>query len=179
MSTDAGGRSLVDVTVEVTPVDAAVDADRFEVFQWQGGERTIRPLVPTGEPGVYRIEDPAPMGGERKTMVLLASGSQLGAVPIYLPADPEIGASETPFEPVREADMVPQTDLFLREALDGAPAWPGYIAGVVIVIAIGGTIAALAAGVVGLDRRRAGATAPPGARRLAGTRAEARASELV
>ncbi|MEX1164005.1 MAG: hypothetical protein WEB03_10530 [Nitriliruptor sp.] len=179
VSTDAAGRSLVDVTVEVTPVDAAVDADRFEVFQWQGGERTIRPLVPTGEPGAYRIEEPAPVGGERKTMVLLASGSQLGAVPIYLPADPEIGASEIAFEPVREADMVPQTDLFLREALEGAPTWPGYIAGVVIAVAIGGTIAALAAGVVGLDRRRAGSTPPPGRRDAVDAGTEARESELV
>jgi hypothetical protein len=161
VATDADGRSLIDVVVEVTPTDAAVDADRFEVFQWQGGERTLRPLVPTGEPGVYATEEPAPMGGERKTMVLLASGSQLGAVPIHLPADPEIGASEIPFEPVREQRLVPQTDLFLREAVEGAPAWPGYIAGVVIAIAIGGTLTALAAGVVGLSRRRAGWTEPP------------------
>jgi hypothetical protein len=161
VTTDADGRSLIDVTVQVTPADAAVDADRFEVFQWQGGERTIRPLVATGEPGEYATEEPAPIGGERKTMVLLASGSQLGAVPISLPADPEIGASEIPFAEVREAAMVPQTDLFLREAVQGAPAWPGYLAGVVIVLAIGGTLTALAAGVVGLDRRRAGATLPP------------------
>lgn len=161
VSTDPDGRSLIDVTVEVTPADAAVDADRFEVFQWQGGERTIRPLVATAEPGVYRTEEPAPMGGQRKTMVLLASGSQLGAVPIFLPADPEIDASEIPFEEVREAAMVPQTDLFLREAIEGAPAWPGYIAGVVIAGAIGGTLLALTAGVIGLDRRRAGLTLPP------------------
>jgi hypothetical protein len=161
VATDADGRSLIDVVVEVSPPDAALDADRFEVFQWQGGERTLRPLVPTGEPGVYATEAPAPMGGERKTMVLLASGSQLGAVPIHLPADPEIGASEIPFEPVRDQALVPQTDLFLREAIQGAPAWPGYLAGVVIALAIGGTLAAVAAGVVGLDRRRAGLTAPP------------------
>jgi hypothetical protein len=167
VATDADGRSLVDVTVTVSPADAAEDADRFEVFQWQGGERTIRPLVATDEPGTYTIDDPAPIGGERKTMVLLARGSQLGAVPIALPADPEIGASEIPFEPVREAAMVAQTDLFLREAFDDAPAWPGRIAGVVIALAIGGTIAAIAAGVVGLDRRRSGRTSPPGHRTLA------------
>jgi hypothetical protein len=160
-----GDRDLVDVTVQLTPADAAVDADRFEVFQWQGGERTIRPLVATGDPGVYATTAPAPVGGERKTMVLLASGSAMGAVPIALPADPEIDASEVPFQPVREAAMVPQTDLFLREAVDGAPAWPGYLAGVVIVLAIGSTLAAVTAGVVGLDRRRAGLTLPPGAGR--------------
>jgi hypothetical protein len=162
VSTGDDGRSLIDVTVTLSPADAAVDADRFEVFQWQGGERTIRPLVATGQPGTYTIEDPAPIGGERKAMVLLTSGSRMGAVPISLPADPEIGASEIPFEPVREAAMVPQTDLFLREAFDDAPAWPGRIAGIVIALAIGGTIAAIAAGVVGLDRRRAGLTSPPG-----------------
>jgi hypothetical protein len=162
VSTDADGRSLVDVVVEVTPTDAAVDADRFEAFQWQGGERTLRPLVADGEPGRYRTTEPIPVGGERKTMVLLASGSQLGAVPIALPADPEIGASAIPFEPVRDQAMVPQTDLFMREAIADAPAWPGAIAGVVIALAIGGTLAALAAGVVGLDRRRAGRTSPPG-----------------
>jgi hypothetical protein len=162
VSADDTGRSLIDVTVALSPTDAAVDADRFEVFQWQGGERTIRPLVATGKPGTYTIEAPAPIGGERKSMVLLTSGSRMGAVPISLPADPEIGASEIPFEPVREAAMVPQTDLFLREAFDDAPAWPGRIAGIVIVLAIGGTIAAIAAGVVGLDRRRAGVTSTPG-----------------
>lgn len=154
VATDADGRGLVDVVVEVTPADAAVGADRFEAFQWQGGERTIRPLVPTGDPGTYTIDDPLPIGGDRKAMVLLASGSRLGAVPIVLPADPEIGASEIPLEPVREQTMVPQTDLLLREAFDDAPAWPGYLAGIVIILAIGGTIATIVAGVVGLDRRR-------------------------
>ena len=94
-STPAGD-DLVDVTVEVSPVDAVVDADRFEVFQWQGGERTLLPLRATDVPGTYTTDAPVPIGGERKAFVLLVDGSDLGAVPIRFPADLEIGASRDP-----------------------------------------------------------------------------------
>jgi hypothetical protein len=170
---DPDGLGLVDVVVEVAPSDAVVEADRFEVFQWQGGSRTIGTLEATDTPGRYVSSGPLPTAGERKVFVFLVDGSELGAIPVSFPADPEIGASAIPLEEVREQPFETHTDLFLREALDDAPAWPGMIAGFVIAACIAAVLGAVAAGTVGLDRRRTGATPSPrtgvpGSRELVG-----------
>lgn len=158
---DPEGLGLVEVTVDVDPVDAVATADRFEVFQWQGMSRTIAPLQATDTPGRYVTDQPVPTAGERKTFVYYVEGSDLGAIPVRFPADAEIGASAIEMLDERTEPFDTHTDLFLREALDDAPAWPGAIAGVVIVGCIAAVLGAIAAGAVGLDRRRAGLTAPP------------------
>ena len=158
---DDSGLGLVDVTVTVDPADAVDTADRFEVFQWQGMSRTIAALEPGDEPGTYVADQPVPTAGERKVFVFYVEGSDLGSVPVSFPADPEIGASAIPMVEERTEPFRTHTDLFLREALDDAPAWPGLIAGFVIAGCIAAVLGSIAAGASGLDRRRAGLTAAP------------------
>ena len=59
------------------------------------------------------------------------------AAPIYLPADPEIGASAIPAVAERRVPFSLNTDILLREGKDG-PAWPALAAyaGVTLVVAL-------------------------------------------
>jgi len=80
---------------------------------------------------------PIPVGGTWKSMVGLQRGREVMAAPIYLPADPEIGASAVPAQAERRVAFSRNTDILLREAKDG-PAWAALLsyAGVAIVVAM-------------------------------------------
>ncbi len=60
-------------------------------------------------------------------MVSLLRGDQVMAAPVYLPADPEIGAPEIPAVASRDVAFVRNTTLLLREQHPG-PAWPAVLA---------------------------------------------------
>lgn len=117
---------MADVQVQLQPADAAVGATAFGLVSWQGGGRVLSELVEVG-PGRYMSATPMPITGSWKTMIGLQRGDQVMAAPIYLPADPEIGASAVPAEPVREISFVRNTEVLLREAHDG-PTWPAVVA---------------------------------------------------
>ncbi|HUQ62749.1 MAG TPA: hypothetical protein VM121_03220 [Acidimicrobiales bacterium] len=119
-----GDRATVEVTLD--PPDAAKDAIAFVVTSWQGGG-TVPAALDEVSPGVYRSSRPVPVSGSWKTVVSLARGDQLMAAPVYLPADPEIGAPEIPALPERTTPFVRNTTLLLREQHDG-PAWPALAA---------------------------------------------------
>ena len=123
------------VAVEVLPVDAADDATAFGVMSWQGGGREWAELEKVG-PGRYETAKALPITGSWKSMVSLMRGSEVMAAPVYLPADPEIGASAVPALPERRTAFVRNTDVLLREAKNG-PAWPAALAyaGVALVTA--------------------------------------------
>jgi hypothetical protein len=111
-----------DVRVEVSldPAGAASGADWFEVLAWQGGGRRAVPLVEVA-PGRYRAAGVVPTGGSWKAMVYLARGSELVALPISFPADPQYGSQGVPLAPVREGAFVPSQRLLTTEAHDGPP----------------------------------------------------------
>lgn len=121
---DIGETAVVEV--ELTPPDAARDADAFVVMSWQGGGRAATPLDEVAQ-GRYRTPEPVPVSGEWKSMVALYRGDETMAAPVYLPADPEIGASGVPAVAHREVSFVRNTEVLLREAHDG-PAWPSVVA---------------------------------------------------
>jgi ribosomal protein S8 len=89
-----------------------------------------------------------------------ARKDRLGAIAVYMPADPEIGASEVPVLPLRSEPFVDDAQLLLREAHDG-PRWPSLVAYAFVFAAITTILGLLFAGAVGLERRRR----PRGARR--------------
>jgi len=122
------------VTVQVEPPGAAEDATLFGVIAWQGGGRVLAELDRVG-PGRYVSSEPIPVGGEWKSMVGLQRGDEVMAAPIYLPADPEIGASAIPAQAERRVAFSRNTDILLRELKDG-PAWPALLsyAGVAVVL---------------------------------------------
>ena len=138
-----GDRATVEV--EMVPADAADDATAFGIVSWQGGGRVSASLDRVG-PGRYESSAPLPVTGSWKTMVGLQRGDQVMAAPIYMPADPEIGAPEVPAVAERREPFVRDTDLLLRESKDG-PTWPALAAyaGVALVTSLWFGVLALAA----------------------------------
>jgi len=128
------GQALVAVQLE--PAAAAEDATAFGLIAWQGGGRVLAELERVG-PGRYQSSTPIPVDGSWKSMVGLQRGGEVMAAPIYLPADPEIGASAVPALAERRVAFSRNTDILLREAKDG-PAWPGLLsyAGVALVLSL-------------------------------------------
>jgi hypothetical protein len=110
------------VMVQLQPPDAARHATAFGVVSWQGGGRISAKLDEVG-PGRYVSSRPLPIGGEWKTIVGLQRRDEVMAAPVYLPADPEIGAPAIPAVPERRAAFVRNTALLLREQHPG-PIWP-------------------------------------------------------
>jgi hypothetical protein len=129
-----GDLAVVDVTL--VPPDAAKDAVAFEVTSWQGGGTRHATLEEIG-PGHYRTEEAVPVTGSWKSLVNLLRGDQVMAAPVYLPADPEIGAPEEPALPSRDVTFVRNTKLLLREQHPG-PAWPSLLAysGLAVLLAL-------------------------------------------
>ncbi len=87
-------------------------------------------------PGRYVSARPVPVGGSWKSMLSLYRGDEVMAAPVYLPADPEIGAPEVPLLPQRRERMVRNTEVYLRESHAGS-AWVGMAAygGLALVVA--------------------------------------------
>ena len=112
-----GDSAFVDVTL--TPSDAAEGAAWFEAMSWQSGSLVIAPLERT-DAGTYRSNAPLPVTGKAKTLVRLHRGSEIMAVPVYMPNDPEIGASEIPAID-RTATFERDSRLLMRESKTGNP----------------------------------------------------------
>ncbi len=111
----------VDIRATVTPADAADDARWFQALAWQGGGLVVADMVPTGKPGEYRTESPVPAVDDWKTLLRLHKGSAMTAIPVWMPADPEIGAPEVPAVD-RSAPFLNETRFLLREQKPG-PSW--------------------------------------------------------
>jgi hypothetical protein len=112
-----GGRAMVRLQLE--PSDAASNARWFETIAWQGGGLRLVPMVQTG-PGAYATEAPVPVSGDWKTLVRLHRRSDLMAVPVYMPRDPDIGAREVPLGD-RTVPFTRDTALLMRESKGGPP----------------------------------------------------------
>ena len=132
---EPAGAGMADVTATLSPAAAADDAYWFQLSAWQGGGLELADMVPTGDPGVWRSEEPIPVDGHWKTLLRLHRRGTMSAIPIWLPADPTIEEPEIaaidragPFESERE--------YLLRETVDGN-GWlsPMVHAGLVVVCA--------------------------------------------
>ncbi|MGI9033712.1 MAG: hypothetical protein ACR2HY_08545 [Acidimicrobiales bacterium] len=130
----SGAEALVDVTLR--PASAADNAIVFTVTSWQGGG-TVHADLQKVAPGHYRTSTPVPITGSWKSMVTLERSDQVMAAPIYLPADPGIGAPAIPALASRDVTFVRNTTLLLREIHSG-PALPAVMAysGLAILIAV-------------------------------------------
>jgi short-subunit dehydrogenase len=158
--TQPAGPGLIDVEVDTGNPSFASRADWFEVFSWQGGGSRHARLRHTGD-GVFRSEHAMPVGGTWKTMVTFADGATRAVVPVFLPADEEIGASEVPVVAERRSTFGGEQAVLQREAHDG-PTWPAVLAYIWVAFSIFSLVGVLVAGFVALDRRRrAGAWGAP------------------
>ena len=138
--------SMANVEVTLDPPDAARTATAFAVSSWQGGSETVLADLRQVEMGRYVADRPVPVTGSWKTMVSLQRGKEVMALPVYLPADPEIGAPEVPAVPVRTEQFVRNTTILLREVRGGPPgiAIIAY-SGLAVVVAIFITLIAITA----------------------------------
>ena len=120
----SAGHGQANLAVKLDPPNAAKGNQWFEVLSWQG--RTpghLRQLTKLRRiaPGSYVTERPVPVTGNWKTMVRLAKGTHIMALPVYLPPSPQ---SHRPGIPVaaRSGPMTADTFILQREAR-GGPRW--------------------------------------------------------
>ena len=111
------GEGLVRVEAQLDPPDAAEGARWFLASAWQGGGNVVADMRPVGE-GRYVASEPVPVDGGWKTLLRLHRGSDMMAVPIRMPADPEFGLEAIPAED-RTMAFEAETAYLLREATDG------------------------------------------------------------
>ena len=136
------GDGRVNVAVTLDPPSAAGDSQWFEVLSWQGrtpGQlRQLTALRQVG-PGRYVTERPVPVNGNWKTMLRLAKGPHLMALPVYLPPSPQAHRAGVPSRP-RSGAMQADTFILQREAR-GGPKWlttTAYaVLGVVVAVWLG------------------------------------------
>jgi len=134
-----GGPTRADVTLEaatkgpgrwvnvvVRPEGLVGDYQWFDVSSWQGGGSVVAQLEANGD-GTYRTADPVPVYGEWKTLIRLAEGSSIVAVPVYMPRDPAIGAAGFPATSHFDRAFIKDKELLLREAKTTSP-WLSYVA---------------------------------------------------
>ena len=114
----SAGEGMATVTATLSPPDAADDAYWFQASAWQGGGLELATMEATGTPGEYRSDSPVPVDGLWKTLLRLHRGGEMMTVPVYLPADPEIGEPEIPAVD-RVAPFESERTYLLRETHDG------------------------------------------------------------
>jgi hypothetical protein len=131
LAVQPAGKGLVTVTVTLDPPDAADDARWFQASSWQGGGLVLAEMKKIA-PGVYRADKPVPVTGKGKTLVRLHRGSEMMAIPVRLPADPEIGKAEIPARN-RHARFVNERRYLLRETHGGA-AWFAVLIDVLLLV---------------------------------------------
>ena len=138
--------SMANVEVALDPPDAARTATAFAVSAWQGGSETVKADLKQVGLGRYVSSRPVPVTGKWKTMVSLQRGDEVMAVPIYLPADPAIGAPEVPAVAERTEKFVRNTTILLREVRGGPPGTALFAySGLAVVVATFITLIAMTA----------------------------------
>jgi len=143
----SGPERSVAARVVLSPRDAADNAQWLSITAWQGGGFVLDRLERV-ERGVYRTTKPIPVHGDWKALLRLHRGDSLAAVPIYLPRDPAIPASELPARGSFTREFVPDKQILQREAKDA----PGALAALAYLTVLAFTLALLALIVWGLRR---------------------------
>jgi hypothetical protein len=133
-----GPSRTVQMTVQLTPPDAADDAAWFTATSWQGGGEIVDRLRRTG-PGTWESTRALPVYDSWKTTLRLQRGSDVLGLPVYLPEDAAIPAKEVPAEQSFTRSFVLDKTLLQREQKPGVASYLWVLAYVVV-----GLLAALA-----------------------------------
>jgi hypothetical protein len=149
VSLQPAGRGAI-VTARLHPANAADGALWFQTISWQGGGLVIADMRRIAG-GVYRSDMALPVTGKWKTLIRLHRGAEMMSVPVYMPADPEIGAAENPAVDRSEAFAAEQRYL-LREQRPGA-AWFQIVAYALLALIVVSWAAAFALATSRLPRR--------------------------
>lgn len=112
----AGG--YANVHVRLTPANAADNARFFQSGAWQGGGLELANMKETA-PGEFVSSQRIPLYGKWKAMLRLHRGGELMAIPLFLPADPEINKPEIAAVN-RTMAFQPEAKYLLREQHSGS-----------------------------------------------------------
>ena len=85
-------------------------------------------------PGHYRTTEAVPVWGTWKTLLRVHDGKTLTAVPIYLAADPGIGAKEVPAEALFTRPFVAEITILQRERNPETPALLWMVGCLVVLV---------------------------------------------
>ncbi|OBG83996.1 hypothetical protein A5699_02830 [Mycobacterium sp. E802] len=133
------GQRMVSADVQITPRDLVGDNPEWvSILAWQGGLANQHGLVidrlENVGPGHYRSTQPIPVSGSWKTLLRVQDGTTMAGVPIYLPADPGIGATETPALATSDREFVQEITILQRERNLNHPAWLYNVASLVVLV---------------------------------------------
>jgi hypothetical protein len=121
------GQRMVPADVQLNPPNVVSDNPNWvSILAWQGKLANQRGEVVTNleklGPGHYRTTEPVPVWGSWKTLLRLHDGRTLAAVPIYLAADPGIGATAVPAQASMSRPFVHEITILQRERNPNTPA---------------------------------------------------------
>jgi hypothetical protein len=122
----SGDERMVSVDVRMNPPNLVSDDPEWvSVLGWQGGLAHHRGLIIDHlerlGPGHYRSTEPIPVSGSWKTLLRVHDGRMLTAAPIYLAADPGIGAPEVPALASMTRPFVHEITILQRERSPDTP----------------------------------------------------------
>jgi hypothetical protein len=162
------GHRMVSADIQINPPNLVSDHPEWvTILSWQGGIANDRGLaidrLERIGPGHYRSTQPIPVWGSWKTLLRVQDGTTMAAVPIFLAADPGIGAEEVPAEASVTRDFVPEITILQRERNLDQPSWLYPVASLVVLACSLALIAALAwgAGRINGSASPVGAGEPP------------------
>lgn len=132
------GQRLVNADIQVTPTNLISDDPEWvTLMAWQGKLEHERGLVVDHlqqvGPGHYRSTRPIPVWGTWKTVLRVQDGRTMAAVPVYLPADPGIGAEETPAISTTR-DFMEEIKVLQRERNLDVPSWLYPAASLIVLV---------------------------------------------
>jgi hypothetical protein len=160
------GKRMVSADVRITPEDLiSADPEWVTILSWQGGIANDRGLAidkleKVGE-GHYRSTQPIPVWGKWKTLLRVQDGTTMAGVPIFLPADPGIGAVETPALASSTRPFVEEITILQRERNLDVPSWLFPAASIVVLLCTLALIAALTWGAGRINARESLAGSEP------------------
>jgi hypothetical protein len=132
------GQRMVNADVQINPPNfVSADPNWVSILGWQGHLQNQRGQVVTNleklGPGHYRTTEPVPVWGSWKTLLRLHDGTTLAAVPIYLAADPGIGAKEVPAQASFTRPFVAEITILQRERNPDTPMALWTIGGLIVL----------------------------------------------
>jgi hypothetical protein len=152
------GQRMVSADVRIAPNDLiSSDPEWVTILAWQGRLANHRGLAidkleKLGD-GHYRSTEPIPVWGSWKTLLRIQDGHTMAGVPIFLPADPGIGAEQTPALASSSRPFVQEITILQRERNQNHPAWLFNAASLVVLVCTLILIAALTWGAGRINAR--------------------------
>ncbi|MDT5068718.1 MAG: hypothetical protein QOK02_4873 [Mycobacterium sp.] len=152
------GQRMVSADVRIAPNDLiSSDPEWVTILAWQGRLANHRGLAidkleKLGD-GHYRSTEPIPVWGSWKTLLRIQDGHTMAGVPIFLPADPGIGAQQTPALASSSRPFVQEITILQRERNQNHPAWLFNVASLVVLVCTLILIAALTWGAGRINAR--------------------------